>query len=153
MSDWEPMAAFFESDAAVYVGGPHPRRKVWYGFAGDVGSWSLLGFGCWAVDETATGVFIGQVGLNKPAHFPEREIGWIVFPEYQRRGFATEAALAARTYAYGALGWTTAVSYIDRRNVASIATARKLGCVEDEDAARYDDADAVWRHPPPEGSR
>jgi RimJ/RimL family protein N-acetyltransferase len=152
MSDWEPMASFFESEAAAYVGGPYPRRRSWYGFAADVGSWPLLGFGCWAVDETATGAFVGQVGLNKPDHFPEREIGWIVFPEFQRRGFATEAALAARAFAYGTLGWTTAVSYIDRRNVASIATARRLGCVEDPDAARFDESDAVWRHPAPEAS-
>jgi RimJ/RimL family protein N-acetyltransferase len=153
MSDWEPMAAFFESEAARYVGGPLPRRRSWYGFAADVGSWPLLGFGCWGVDETATGAFVGQVGLNQPAHFPEREIGWIVFPSFQRRGFATEAALAARGFAYGTLGWTTAVSYVHPENAASIATARRLGCVEDPDAERYDAEDLVFRHPGPEALR
>lgn len=150
MADWEPMAAFFESDASRFVGGPLPRRRSWFGFGADVGSWALLGFGCWAVDETATRSFVGQVGLNRPPHFPEDEIGWIVFPPYQRRGYATEAARAARTYAYGTLGWSTAVSYVDRDNAASIATARKLGCTEDPDAARFDAEDAVYRHPAPE---
>jgi RimJ/RimL family protein N-acetyltransferase len=150
LSDWEPMAAFFESDAAKYVGGPYDRRRAWHGFASDVGSWSLLGFGPWGVDETATGAFVGQVGLNKPAYFPEREIGWIVFPAFQRRGYAHEAALAARAYAYRTLGWTTAVSYIDRDNAASIALARRLGCVEDPGAARWDPVDIVFRHPAPE---
>lgn len=149
MADWAPFAAFFESDAARYVGGPLPRRRTWFGFAADVGSWDLLGFGAWAVDDTATGAFVGQVGLNQPAHFPEAEIGWIVLPPFQRRGFATEAARAARAYAYGTLGWSTAVSYVDRANAASIATARALGCTEDETAPRFDDADAVWRHPAP----
>jgi RimJ/RimL family protein N-acetyltransferase len=150
MADWEAMAAFFESDASVYVGGPLPRRRSWYGFGADVGAWDLLGFGNWAVDETATGTFVGQVGLNRPPHFPEAEIGWIVFPSFQRRGFATEAARAARAFAYRKLGWKTAVSYIDGDNAASIATARRLGCVEDRDAARISDQDLVFRHPRPE---
>lgn len=150
MADWEPMAAFFESDASRFVGGPLPRRRSWFGFGADVGSWELLGFGCWAVDETATGSLVGQVGLTRPAHFPEEEIGWIVFPPYQRRGYATEAARAARDYAYGTLGWATAVSYVDRGNAASVATALKLGCTEDPGAARFDDKDAVYRHPAPE---
>jgi RimJ/RimL family protein N-acetyltransferase len=153
LGDWEPFAAFFESEAARYVGGPLDRRRAWHGFASDVGSWNLLGFGCWGVDETATGTFVGQVGLGKPAHFPEAEIGWIVFPAFQRRGFAHEAALAARDYAYDTLGWTTAVSYIDRANAASIALARKLGCTEDPEAERWDPADAVYRHPAPEAAR
>lgn len=151
LGDWEAIASFFESDDAAYVGGPLDRRRTWFGFAADVGSWDLLGFGAWAVDETATGAFVGQVGLNRPAHFPEAEIGWIVFPGFQRRGYAVEAARAARAHAYGPLGWTTAVSYIDRANAASIATARRLGCVEDPGAARFDAKDAVYRHPSPEG--
>jgi RimJ/RimL family protein N-acetyltransferase len=150
LSDWERFAAFFESEASRYVGGPLDRKRTWNGFAADVGSWTLLGHGAWAVDDAATGAFVGQVGLNRPAHFPEREIGWIVFPEFQRRGFAFEAALAARAYAYGTLGWTTAVSYIDRDNAASIALARKLGCVEDSGAERWDPRDIVFRHPSPE---
>jgi RimJ/RimL family protein N-acetyltransferase len=147
LSDWEPIAVFFESDAARYVGGPLPRRRSWFGFGADVGSWELLGFGPWAVDETATGAFVGQIGLNQPAHFPEHEIGWIVFPAFQGRGFATEGARAARDFAADTLGWTTAVSYIDPANAASIAVARHLGCTEDPDAARFDADDLVFRHP------
>ena len=150
MADWEAMAAFFESDASVYVGGPLPRRRSWYGFGADVGAWDLLGFGNWAVDETATGTFVGQVGLNRPPHFPEAEIGWIVFPAFQRRGFGREAALAARAHAYGVLGWKTAVSYIDRDNAASIALARSIDCTEDAGAAGIDPKDFVFRHPAPE---
>ncbi|MBP7000019.1 GNAT family N-acetyltransferase [Amaricoccus sp.] len=150
LDDFAPFAAFFASDAARFVGGPLREPRVWFGFGADVGSWTLMGFGAWAVEETATGVFVGQVGLNKPSFFPEREIGWIVFPAFQRRGYAREAACAARDYAFGILGWETAVSYIDRDNAASIALARSLGAVEDAGAARWDDKDAVWRHPRPE---
>ncbi len=152
LSDFAPFAAFLASDAARYVGGPLDERRAWHGFASDVGSWSLLNFGCWAVEESASRAFVGQVGLTRPAYFPEREIGWIVFPAFQRRGFALEAAQAARDFAFGALAWTTAVSYIDRDNAASIALARKLGAAEDPKAARWDDVDVGHRHPAPGGS-
>jgi RimJ/RimL family protein N-acetyltransferase len=150
LDDWDDFAVFYASDAARYVGGPVPIPRIWNGFAADVGAWTLQGFGYWAIDETATGARVGQVGLSKPAHFPEREIGWIVYPAFQRRGFGREAALAARAFAYDTLGWTTAVSYIDRENAASIALARSIGCVEDPDAETFDPTDVVYRHPAPE---
>jgi RimJ/RimL family protein N-acetyltransferase len=150
LDDFPAFAAFFASDAARHVGGPIDERRTWYGFGADVGSWDLLGFGAWAVDETESGAFVGQVALSKPPFFPEAEIGWIVFPEHQRRGFGYEAAAAARDFAFGPLGWETGVSYVDPDNAASVALARKLGAVEDPDAARWDPIDLVFRHPAPE---
>lgn len=152
MDDFPPFAAFFASDAARYVGGPLTEARCWHGFAGDVGAWELMGFGCWAVEEKATGAFAGQVGLNRPPHFPESEVGWILMTGFEGRGYATEAARAARTFAFDTLGWTTAVSYIDPANARSIAVARRLGCDEDPDAGRFDPVDLVFRHPAPETS-
>ena len=153
MEDFPGMAEFFASDLSRYVGGPMPPRQAWLSFASDVGSWELMGFGALAIEEKATGAFAGQIGLNKPPHFPEREIGWNLLSGFGGRGYATEAALAARAYAYGTLGWTTAVSYIDPENAPSIALARRIGCTEDPDAARYDPGDLVFRHPAPEPRR
>ncbi len=150
VSDFPAFAAFFATDAARFIGGPLPERRAWSGFAADAGSWALLGFGAWAVEVAATGEFVGQVGLTRPPHFPERELGWIVFPRFQRSGYGTEAARAARDYAFGTLGWTTVVSYIDRENTASLALARSLGAVEDDAAARWDVKDAVYRHTSPQ---
>jgi len=150
LDDFPAMAAFFASDAARYVGGPIDARRAWYGFGADVGSWALMGLGAWAIEETASGAFLGQVALTKPAFFPERELGWIVFPAHQRRGFGREAAVAALGFAWGALDWDTAISYVDRDNEASRALARSLGAVEDPEAERWDDADVVYRHRRPE---
>jgi RimJ/RimL family protein N-acetyltransferase len=149
MADFPAFAAFFASDASRYVGGPLTLTRCWNGFASDVGAWELMGFGAWGVEEKASGTFVGQVGLNKPPYFPEREIGWILMTEFEGRGYAAEAARAARAYAYGTLGWTTAVSYVDPENARSIALARRLGCVIDPDAVSYDPGDHVFRHPAP----
>ena len=148
--DFPAIAAFYATEASRFIGGPLDERPVWYWFSSGLGDWDLLGFGSWAIEEKATGAFAGQVGLNQPPDYPEREIGWLLFPGFERRGFATEAARAARSFAYGPLGWATAVSYVDRDNHRSAAVARRLGCHEDAAAPRPDPEDLVFRHPAPE---
>ena len=134
LDDFPHMVAFFASEAARYVGGPMEAPRCWHGFASDVGSWELLGFGGWGVEEKATGAFAGQVGLNRPAHFPEREIGWISDAGPRGQRLRDRGGAGGRAYAYGTLGWTTAVSYVDPQNVRSIALARRLGCTVDPGA-------------------
>jgi RimJ/RimL family protein N-acetyltransferase len=150
MEDFAAIAVFYASDAASFVGGPMPAPHAWHRFAADVGSWDLLGFGAWAIEEKATGAFAGQLALSKPPHFPEREIGWLLMSGFEGRGYAAEAARAARTFAFGTLGWSTAVSYVNPDNVRSIALARRIGCVEDPAARPLYPWDLVFRHPSPE---
>ncbi len=151
IEDFAPMAAFLASDAARFIGGPYPERHAWHAFGADVGAWDLTGFGCWGIEEKATGAFAGQVGLMKPPFFPEREIGWLLFAGFEGRGLATEAARAARGFAYGPLGWTTAVSYVHPANTRSAAVARRLGCTEDPSAQPLDPED-LGLPPPVPGS-
>ena len=42
------------------------------------------------------------------------------------------------------------VAVISADHAASIATARRLGCVEDPSVSGHDPADIVFRHPGPE---
>jgi RimJ/RimL family protein N-acetyltransferase len=149
MEDWEPMAAFLCSEEARFMGGPYRRELAWFSFAADAGSWELQGCGGLSIVERATGTLVGQVSLNRFPHFPDDEIGWLTFPAFRGRGYAREAAQAARAHAYGAAGWTTAVSYVDPANAASAAVARALGCTEDREAGRPDPNDLVFRHPSP----
>ncbi len=97
----------------------------------------------------STGETLGMVALNKPLHFPEREIGWIIWQRHQGQGYGFEAAVKAREFAFGTLGWSTAVSYIDPENQRSIALAERLGAVLDPGAKTpNDDPDLVFRHSP-----
>ena len=149
LADYEPLAAFYQSDRAQYVHGPVDSVRVWYGFGMDVGSWDLQGFGAWAVtlsDKT----LIGQITLNHPPAYPENELGWILFDGYEGNGYVAEAATAARAYAFNTIGWTTAVSYIDPNNARSIRVAERLGATLDANAAKPDPEDLVYRHPAPE---
>ncbi|MCK8465035.1 GNAT family N-acetyltransferase [Aliiroseovarius sp. S1339] len=159
MGDWEAIAAFLGSDRAQFIGGPYTRRTAWRAFGHMVGHWTLRGFGIFVGVEKTSGAPVCSVGPWYPEGWPEHEISWSVWTtEAEGKGFAYEAASIARDWAYSALGWTTAVSYVDEANVRSAALAQRLGCVIDPTAPRFDD-DAetgidrpyhVWRHPAPD---
>ena len=147
--DFEAYAGFLGSERARFIG-KLDRRQAWFEFGAVVGSWTLYGHGGWAVDLRETGDFIGQVGVMQPESFPELELGWLMFDGHEGKGYACEAAAAARDWAFGAHGAPTLVSYIDPENARSVALAERLGAVRDMDAAGPDAGDLVYRHPAPE---
>ena len=100
------------------------------------------------IDLRETGECVGQVGINHGPLFPEKELGWLLYEGHEGHGYAFEAALALRDWAFGAGGLNTLVSYIDPANVRSVAVAERLGGVLDPDAARQDPEDLVFRHSP-----
>ena len=137
----------FESPRSKYMDEVTSRAEAWKIFSADVGQWVLLGFGAWAIEEIANGIYVGQVSLNFPVDFPERELGWQVWEEFEGKGYAFEAAMLARGFAFGKLGWTTVVSYIDPENVRSIRLAERMGATLDQNAATpNNEACLVYRH-------
>jgi len=48
---------------------------------------------------------------------------------FEGKGYATEAALATRAYAYAELGWTTAISLVHDDNQGSAAVAKRMGAI------------------------
>lgn len=149
-ADLDADTAFFASDAAKFVGGPLRRDEVWRLIASLLGHWSLRGYGFWSAEEKASGTYVGRIGLWCPEGWPEPEIGWTLMNHATGKGYATEAALAARSYAYDVLGWKTAISLIDLDNHASKAVAKRLGAqfeyhYEHPKFGRSE----IWRHPAP----
>ena len=148
--DFEALAKVLGSDHAKFMGGPKTRSEVWLSFCSDIAQWPLLGHGAWAVDRRDTGAFVGQISIIKPPHFPEVEIGWVLFPQAEGDGYAYEAARAALTFAFNSLGLQSLVSYIDPKNARSIRLAERLGAKPDPTAAQPYAQDVVYRHPSPE---
>lgn len=151
VEDFDLYVETLTSPRARYIGGPFDRKGAWRDFCMDVASWRLRGFGYWSVEEKASGAFTGFVGLGFPVYHPERELGWVMQAGFEGKGYAFEAATAARAHAYDTLGWRTLVSYIDAPNERSIALAERLGARLDPDAPHPDDDPClVYRHPAPE---
>ncbi len=151
LDDLEPMAAFYASERSRFVGGPQTKELVWRTLAMEAGHWILNGFGRWTLVEKDTGASVGTVGLWHPEGFPERELGWDLFEGATGKGYATEAALAARAHAYDTLGWKTIISLVADENTPSERVAKRLGATFDGNFTheRYGPM-RVFRHPGPE---
>lgn len=87
------------------------------------------GFGLWAMVLRDTGAFVGDCGLTvqRVDGAEEIEVGYHVRASLQGKGYATEAATAARDYARNTLGLRRLIAIIDPANTASQRVAAKIG--------------------------
>ena len=149
--DFAPLAAFYASERAKFVGGPMTPELTWRALAGEIGHWTLRGYGRWGVEETATGDLAGVIGPWNPEGWPEPELGWDLMNGFEGKGYATEAAIAARRFAYEVLDWPTAISLVADANEASARLALRLGCTEEPERFTHERHGTmrVFRHPAP----
>ncbi len=87
------------------------------------------GFGLWAVEWSKDGSFVGDCGLVLQSLEETRvvEVGYHVLPAWQRRGIATEAALACRDYARDVLRVGKLYAFVRPENEASRRVAAAMG--------------------------
>jgi RimJ/RimL family protein N-acetyltransferase len=115
------------------VGEPSPPQRTWLRILGYRGHWALLGFGYWAVQEKASGRYIGELGF---ADFKRNmkvsldgmpELGWALVPWAQGKGYATEALQAAVAWGDARFELPRTACIIHRDNGRSLRLAAKLG--------------------------
>lgn len=149
--DFEVYAAYYaDPELARFIGGACDRPTAWRRLAAEVGHWTLRGFGFWAVEELDSGSLVGCVGLWRPEGWPELELGYWLLPAGQGYGYATEAGLRAREYAYDVLGKRTLVSYIHPDNEPSKRVAERLGARHEATIELLSfGPHCVYRHPAP----
>ena len=153
IDDFDSYAGILMSDRSVHIGGPFNRHFAWLDFGAETSGWTLHGYGSFAMEDRATGRFVGMSVLHHEIPDPEPELGWMTTQEGEGQGFAHEAAAATRDYVFGTLGWDSIVSYIAPENVRSIALAERLGARRDQMAeAAFDEPVRVYRHFRPGGS-
>jgi RimJ/RimL family protein N-acetyltransferase len=154
MADWDTWLAFTRDDRSHFIRGGQPMdlRTAWRAFAHVTGMWALRGFGSFVFCRQGSDDPLGMTGPWFPMEYDEPELGWSVWQAAaEGRGLAAEAAARARDFAFADLGWTTAVSYIDRANARSIALAGRLGARPDAAAISPHPGEdvLVYRHPQP----
>jgi len=127
-SDFDDYAAMC-ADAEVmrFLGGVMKRPDAWRQMAMFIGHWKLRGYGLWAVEEKATGEFIGRIGLLNPEGWPGLEVAWTLTRAKWHQGFATEAARASADYAFAVVKADKIISMISPDNHASIRVAERIG--------------------------
>ncbi len=93
------------------------------------------GWGLWALQERASGAFIGFTGLARPVFdapfMPTVEIGWRLVRSAWGHGYASEAARACAAGAFDELGWQEIISMAVVANARSRAVMERLGMRRD----------------------
>ena len=86
-------------------------------------------FGLWAVILKETGSMIGQCGLTMQPWKDRQvlEIGYLFRRDHWHQGYATEAAIACREYAFSTLHADEVCSIIRDTNLPSQRVARRVG--------------------------
>lgn len=89
------------------------------------------GFGLWAAIHKESGKMIGQCGITLQEVNGERvpEVGYLFERAHWHKGYATEAAIACKEYAFNVLGLDTVYSIIRDNNIASQNVAKRNGMV------------------------
>jgi RimJ/RimL family protein N-acetyltransferase len=124
------------SDEAVvrFIGGEtQDEEENWTRILRYNGHWALFGCGVFAIEEKASGAFIGEAGF---ADFhrglgddfdPYPEGAWVFSSAAQGKGYATEAMEAAIEWRERRFGHARMVCLIAHENDASLRVAEKLG--------------------------
>jgi RimJ/RimL family protein N-acetyltransferase len=97
-----------------------------------------------SAEERESGRLVGDVGLSPADDEPGViKLGYTTSPEFQGRGYATEAVAALVGYAFDTLGAETVRAYASAANTSSIRVAEKVGLrLIERIERRY--GDEVW---------
>lgn len=148
MRDFEAYAALrTNAELQRYIRGAVSRDVAWSDFCACAGEWALSGLGVFLVAERESDAAVGYAGLWFPPDLAEPELCWSLFPGNTGRGYATEAARAARAWAYDAHGLAPLMSFIHPDNEASKAVAQRLGARLERETTLRGMPRLLYRHP------
>lgn len=99
------------------------------------------------VSERASNKPVGMIGLltQEVDGITELEIGYHLLPSAWGHGFATEAAIACKTFAKDHAFTSSVISLIDPENYKSQAVAKRNGMVHEKDTVHRDEPVMVFR--------
>ncbi|WP_426058606.1 GNAT family N-acetyltransferase [Hymenobacter sp. B1770] len=112
---------------------PLSAEEHWKMLLRSMGHWAMLGYGFWAIEEKATGEYIGGAGYLhlKREIIPEigdtPEIGWVLAPRVHGQGYASEAVAAVIAWGDAHFKHARTMCIIHPENEASLRLAHKFG--------------------------
>lgn len=153
LEDFEVYASIWGDPAVTrYIGGtPLSREAAWVRFLRHGGHWALMGYGFWAIEEKSSGRLIGESGFLEarreltPSIEGTPEIGWMLSPAAQGKGYAAEALVAILGWGEKRFAGKSFVCLIDLDNLRSNRLAEKFGFREDIRTTYHDAPLAIWR--------
>ena len=128
--DFKDVCKLLQDDEVMYAyEGSFNDQEVQNWLDRQFGRYRHDGFGLWGVVEKGSNELIGQCGITYQEFDGKRvpEIGYLFKKEFWHKGFAIEAAVACREYAFHTLGFEEVYSIIRDTNIASQKVARRNG--------------------------
>jgi RimJ/RimL family protein N-acetyltransferase len=120
------------------------EEDSWLRFQSIAGHWALLGWGTWAVEEKASGGYVGSIGFADKKRPPEHaasgapEMGWSLCAIAHGKGYASEGVRAAIDWGRSHFGsGARIVCVISDDSAASLRVAQKNGFAQFATASRY----------------
>ncbi|WP_250282192.1 MULTISPECIES: GNAT family N-acetyltransferase [unclassified Frankia] len=141
-ADIDPYAAMNADEETMrYLNGPFDRAGTERLITHLAGMWVLLGYGMWAVEDKATGEFLGRAGLYYADGWPGVEVAVSIRRDRWRQGLGTEACRASITWGFTTLPVDEIITFPNRDNAGMNGVARTLGMVFQGEAS----AIGPWR--------
>jgi RimJ/RimL family protein N-acetyltransferase len=143
--DLDDMAGLLgDPEVMTYYPRPKTRQEAAQWIDWNAGLYRTRGYGLWLL-TTPDGEFVGDCGLTPQLvdGVTELEVGYHVVPALQGRGYATEAAAAARDFARDVLGAPRLVAIIHPDNRPSQRVAEKIGLRPEKRTAVHGGRDAI----------
>lgn len=108
---------------------PFDKEKVSSWIQWNQENYKTFGFGLWAVVLKENGKLIGDCGITmQTIHGKTKpEIGYHIHKDYQKKGYATEAAIQCKDFIFGKTPFHTVYTYMKYTNEASYSVALKNG--------------------------
>ena len=123
-----------DPDNVAFVGGkPSTPMQSWRRIVNSAGMWPVLNYGYWALEEKASGEFLGLVGFadfhrDEPEGFSgDPEIGYVIDKSVHGKGYGTEAMAACMDWMDSHHPGCRTICMIEPNNTASMRIAERLG--------------------------
>ena len=118
-----------------------------------VGLWPLTSLGMWTIARREDDQAVGHGGIFdflrvcEPSISGQPEMGWILAPEAQGKGYALEAGKAMLGWFDDNFGRRNVWALISPGNEPSMKLAEKLGFVRQPDGTYRDKPNTFWLRP------
>ncbi|MBN1467576.1 MAG: GNAT family N-acetyltransferase [Fusobacteriaceae bacterium] len=110
---------------------PHPfsEKEVENWINWNIDNYKKYKHGLWAVILKDGDIFLGDCGITMQNIDGEvvPEMGFHIIKDYCKKGYATEAAIACKKYAFEVLNYEKLYSYTILENIPSQKVAQKVG--------------------------
>lgn len=139
-TDFDTLLLIF-TDAKVMASFNHPpftHAQMQHWLQRNLDHQSQFGYGLFSVILKGTEELIGDCGLEQMEDQGAAELGYDFRSEFWNQGYATEAAVAVRDWAFHTLRLPKLISLIRVGNLASKRVAEKVGMTLAEEFTRHD---------------